>query len=285
MEYKIIDKLDKLGINGREFCQKLYDTETVMSGSFILQCIHDEIYYQSDIDLFCKMPLYDKHPPFGNYICNNLKLKLNPFIEKDPMYNNIQHVINTFVYFHENIIIQIMIVSDDIDVKKLIVDYFDLSFCKIIYDGNKLTYDQSSIDKIGYINPIYLNYSYKINCYKERVEKYENRGYIIKNRDNFPYEECYSSLLTLSAFLHNKKRERKRYKDKRNMLILYDNETIIKLITYRLLSLDNKTPFLPREIRQYIIYLCKIIINKKCKYYPKLNYNIDNYSSIVKCFS
>ena len=46
---KIIDRLVGLGLYGYEFSQQLYNTKTIMAGSFPLQCVLDEIYPKSDI--------------------------------------------------------------------------------------------------------------------------------------------------------------------------------------------------------------------------------------------
>lgn len=283
---RLVNRLDNLGLKGEEFIQQLYNNKTLMSGSFLLGSILDEQYDRCDIDLYCNLPLYDKYPSFGQWISKNLKLFCKPSIEKSAVYNEITHVMKSVTYLCNGITIQIMIISDDVNPKQLIMDYFDLSFCKVTFDGISLTYNNEVFNKIGHINPIYLNNSYFGNHYHDRIVKYENRGFVITNKDDLI--SCSitsrSSVALYYEFLNKKEQEYKIYKGKRNKLVERENTKIINILTYRLLSLDNSSPVLPCEIRQYIIYLSKIILNEKCKYYPKLKYDVKRYLAVARCF-
>src|SRR3989338_3833469 len=56
IEELIEKRLTYLGIEGKNIIQELKKTNTVISGSFILQCIYNVSWKDSDIDFFSKIP-------------------------------------------------------------------------------------------------------------------------------------------------------------------------------------------------------------------------------------
>ena len=75
---EIINRLNNFGIAGQEFCDKLYETKTIMAGSFPLQCVLKEIYDDSaDIDLYCHAELFESLLTFGNWFYHKYNTKTN----------------------------------------------------------------------------------------------------------------------------------------------------------------------------------------------------------------
>src|SRR5690348_6312076 len=52
----IIQRLNALGLEGELFCEKLAEHKCLMAGSFPLQCLLNECYPESDIDVFVSVP-------------------------------------------------------------------------------------------------------------------------------------------------------------------------------------------------------------------------------------
>lgn len=287
---KIVKRLDDLGLKGKQFCEKLYETNTIMAGSFPLQCLLGENYGDSDIDLYCHMPLYDIYPPFGQWLYNNFKLKHHPSCINWASYNFIPGLIKYYSYSSQNITIQIMIVNDNISPCQFVNTWFDLSFCEVIFDGKFLKYEDRVLNKLGSINSKYLNGEYQTwnYIYYDRILKYEKRGFTINNKDDYNKGREIAHHHNKDGYnlqpFNNKEKEISHYHDKRMLKIKNNNNVILECLTYRLLSLDNKTPILPYEIRQYIIYLSKIKLNERLIHHKQLRYHLCPYMNIVKCF-
>jgi hypothetical protein len=193
-DYKamIIDRLNKKGIDGESFCEQLVNHKCLLVGSFPLQCLLNEEYSGSQIDVFILTPII---------FCEKKSLKMTPF--------------DYYLYYNYNcapISINCQIKCADgclrynvnkdtyIDVIQInaanlfsyIQTMCDLSFCRTYFDGDRLIYTASTFNKRGYIvNP----YSYSTHSssssssvcsgsnLKNRVEKYRQRGFQITCAD------------------------------------------------------------------------------------------------------
>lgn len=163
---RVINRLNKLGLNGAIICQKILEFHCLMAGSFPLQCYLDEYYEGSDIDIFCLS---------GNERYKDWVLKTYPNATKDASTYIISGVIETSKYrINENTCINVILV-DSKNLKKFIQESFDMTFCQTTFDGEILEcyHEDLTKFKIGYvINP------HSINDPK-RKEKYLNRGFFI----------------------------------------------------------------------------------------------------------
>lgn len=169
-KYILQKKMKMLGINYIEFMNQIVSTESCISGSFILQCLlskyTDTIVWKSDIDVFTKY--YSQKcnhcniqvgaggtSSFSEYLCKNGTInemaplsQTNNFISASRAWNLNNAIIND---------ITLDLTRDDAldipDIKTFVFDSFDFDFCKVIYDGNKLTI--YNIDSVLFKNTTY----------------------------------------------------------------------------------------------------------------------------------
>ena len=262
---KITERLNKLGFNAHDFCYMLRETKTIMAGSFPLQCILDKNFEESDIDLYCHKDILDRYPAFGQWLYFNTKGCQRPSKRDYPAYVTIKHLIYMVEYHTPLINIQIMIVDDDIDLKDFVEEYFDLSFCKVVCDGNNVTVsDKQTFDYKGTLNTKYLSSDFDAYDYVfYRMQKYERRGFTITNKNDYkrgPRSNLYDD---------QKRQEQREYYERqreiykwvtsfKDKLVIEDRKKRITdkcdLVIYRLLGIDGESPHIPQIIRQYIIY-------------------------------
>ena len=170
----IIDKLNKFFTISEmlKFLSYLNDNVCI-SGSFILSTILDEDYTNNDIDIYIdNQTEYIKMLKF--LIRTNYKLIDDKnFLFK---YNNKNLIIfvDTFIKKNnENIKIDIIYCKNN---KELIKNYFDLDIVKNFYNG----YDFYVYNKDKLINKFdYISYNEITEKIKNRIIKYQNRGFNI----------------------------------------------------------------------------------------------------------
>jgi hypothetical protein len=170
----VIKRLTELDIDADEFLAHMVAFKNVISGSFILQCMYGTYWQDSDIDMFCcytdhisitPVPHITKPHPvyydvlnkqtFDNYIergypiISNIKKyidkKEHKFISADNMHEYDAMYLKSNKYkFHKATINTILVFNNEKNCKKYkdIYNYvthnFDLSFCKVVFDGTKL---------------------------------------------------------------------------------------------------------------------------------------------------
>jgi len=212
----IVNRLNSLGVDGEEFCQKMIEFKCLMAGSFPLQCLLGEFYSDSDIDIFIKrrrseytgkdeINLRSFHE-FEKWLYHKygVKSEANIYIIRDVIRSR-----KTQVTPHA--IINVILVDNE-DLEKFIMDTFDLSFCRTMFDGFEVKYDEMSLKKVGYISnreglkpyqSFYISEEqynkkkksksfredYDLDKYRvypdpqvklsQRIEKYKRRGFLI----------------------------------------------------------------------------------------------------------
>lgn len=148
----IKNRLDKFGLDGTEFCQKLIECKCVIAGSFTLQCLLDETYEESDIDIFVP---YDRKS-YSNP--NTYRCQFEKWIHKEYNINSkpeiycMRDVIASKKYqINHKTCINIILVDTN-DVEEYIKNDFDLSFCQTIFDGKEMKYWDMTLHKVGFIS-------------------------------------------------------------------------------------------------------------------------------------
>jgi hypothetical protein len=214
----IVAKLDQLGLDGEEFCNKIMENGCLMAGSFPLQCLLQEFYDDSDIDIFIK---YDKNRQnqnndiFALHHFTKFETWLySKYGKSEPTKYILYGVLRTHKYFLNNSVKINTIVVDTDDLSNFIANEFDFSFCQTIFDGTKVQCFEMSLKKIGYIvnqNHFKEKKSYHItqqehdhlikrrkhpdfvsssdariyldtsSITQQRIEKYQKRGFLILN--------------------------------------------------------------------------------------------------------
>jgi hypothetical protein len=99
------------------------------------------------------------------------------------------HKYNENNEMNENVNIDVIIVDDNYTIDQ-VIDNFDLSFCKIWFDGDNVyaTYPNDIMTKKGFLNTIYTNQYYNaiekgletMDLICLRNKKYTRRGFEIK---------------------------------------------------------------------------------------------------------
>lgn len=179
-ETKVIIQLQKLGLNAETLRSALRLTNGIIAGSFPVQCLLDETFPDSDIDIFVNIEyrrlyynLFDKE--YGIMLTYKLKYD-EPDNEQYSGLSKIKQVLN---FVCRDAHINLIFLSD-----KNPVDYvnnsFDLSFCKTYYDGDKLHFEKETLAKIGHICPVERHSNeYHLLQTMRRVSKYIKRGFIV----------------------------------------------------------------------------------------------------------
>ena len=182
-----------------EFIQKLKDTHSCISGSYILQTIHDEKWEGSDIDIFTNDVKGNGQAMF-DFLQNRLgnsKLikkeyneisqmpvmqgnrKLDLTIKSQEGYNKYDFVIcKVYDFFVDQQKIQLIIMETKYYEHMDKVSPFDLDFCKVFFDGEKFTINEAALKKEGVVCTGRVP---SIKTY-DRIMKYEKRGFKTTNK-------------------------------------------------------------------------------------------------------
>lgn len=181
-----------------DFKQCMKNTGSIISGSFILQCILKED-WNSDIDIYVPMIGNTIYPPSGNKdetnfiksdVDNFMYYQMN-FKGRHDIYADLNSVIKYVRnYYKQNQIIQI--IGIDIarhDVSTFINDTFDFSICKNAYyfDGK----DNLVLSNLNNIYHKMLNFESKnaVQSSISRYYKYQKRGFVFKNKNSLTYDD------------------------------------------------------------------------------------------------
>lgn len=245
---KIHQRLYKMGIDAKEFVEKMIEGKAIISGSFPLQCILGEEWENSDIDVFLigertDETFWDKLLLNGSpedcddfrrmlneegmvdtyrtrntnlYINYNIKNSFDKyiaqkgyFVRKGKGYWDTDFHI--WEYKYKNNKLQIIYCDPNNDLMEHI-DAFDFSFCKIVYDGVRVYFDDwdNIYHKFGYINDNIFNSEARIvnakkrtmfltqyhfkslellmeSGFMKRYKKYKERGFTFQNEEDFDY--------------------------------------------------------------------------------------------------
>lgn len=148
---KIHNRLKQLDLKVDEFIFNLKQCKGVISGSFLIQILlssskNNVIWQDSDIDIFFEMSKNEIHchcddkfafpsgktSIFSPYLCENGKI-----YETCESYDTIENLSSSRKWQLGKSIINDIVISGDI--KTFINQTFDFDFCKILFDGDKLT--------------------------------------------------------------------------------------------------------------------------------------------------
>jgi hypothetical protein len=257
---KFTNKLTSLGVtNPHKFMDVIKDSNSVISGSMILQILLDEEWDGSDIDIYTisyeklidellriepiDKALINNDIPIGYLTeeelvirdqCRAIKNKASSFYK----YENKNPIklgkISTFNY-SDKLKIQIIEIQDEniLDFSEYMNKYvcrtYDFDFCKNMYDGfNVFIHDRKSIlNKTCDLKNIQLP-----TCRLERIIKYNKRGFTINS-----VNEYYTRFLTCESL--NKRIDNGEYadeevkyirRDRRMAHILYYLRNIFKAL-------------------------------------------------------
>ena len=196
-------------INPDELIQKLKDTHSCISGSYILQTIHNEKWEESDIDIFTN-DINGNGQDMFNFLQNTLgngKLKKKEYneISQKNEYNEISQmpvmqgenrkldltmksqedynkydfvICKVYDFFVDQKIIQLIIMESKYYEHMDKVRPFDLDFCKVYFDGEKFTINEAALTKEG---AVCAGRVPSIKTY-DRIKKYEKRGFKVTNK-------------------------------------------------------------------------------------------------------
>lgn len=209
-------KLNNLNVNPNEFLNRLIDTKSVISGSFVLQCLLSNAFNivhwdNSDIDVYCpyyagncthcdNRHLHRNTSEFSIYLCEKSTWKdcdIYPLLD----------ISSSRKWNLGNTVINDISLTENTNINKFINDTFDYDFCKVVFDGVKLhlykldslikkqtIYEGDSIPKEYYYDygnvwffPFFKGHlinSAILKTLSERLIKYTNRGFNIKVNPN-----------------------------------------------------------------------------------------------------
>lgn len=169
----------------------------VIAGGFVLSCFSD--FVSNDIDIYIKtkdmikfahnLPAYIS--PNSLDIISNYDSIGKKYVQRMLCYKYDEDNIPNY-----NIKIDIVIVDDKYEISQ-VIDNFDLTFCKIWFDGDKIyaSHPNDITNKKGTFNKLYLNKYYnaiknnvtQIDLLHLRNKKYTDRGFKINiAKDPYP---------------------------------------------------------------------------------------------------
>ena len=123
----IRDRLRVMGFDPDEFIQKMIAQKAIIAGSIVLSCMLSEVYPHQDIDIYLqtKQKGYRIVEPFEEYLfgVTQYSCAKNGY----SLLRNIKYT-RSFTKYLETIVL-------DMDPTKFVIQNFDLSFCKLIFDG------------------------------------------------------------------------------------------------------------------------------------------------------
>jgi len=187
----------------------LKETNSVISGSFITWCIGKKNFEYQDIDIFTHNE---------EKLLNNIPSQNNKLVDIDIISSYFNTKLNNYIKKIYNlddgeIKIQIIVLKEEVKIKEAI-EQFDLSCCKLFYDGEKLGSCNNN-DLIKSINDV-INYETTYNCVHieneefltcriikdmERIQKYINRDFSITNLNEDYYNKM--KILLINSLIKN----------------------------------------------------------------------------------
>ena len=162
----------------------LRDHNAIIAGGSVLGSLSENSYIR-DLDIYVNLKnaqnfynaLFKYQPEIYAYGYGNHTAP--PYDSSFLIQNNILGRYN--IYLFGTIQTDIMIVSDDVSVES-VVENFDLSFCKVWYNGTEIftNHYQDILERRGTLGQNYLEAYLKGNTFTmKRIKKYTRRGYTI----------------------------------------------------------------------------------------------------------
>ena len=168
--------LKSIGLDPDTIFKQLRDYKCVISGSFPLMCLLDKLPkpFTSDIDIY---GLYDKSDKdrstkyrsmypiheFEENLYKDIKSKWGAHGHHEGYSTlKIEYLRDYYTRENDGSEYKIQFISTQIDPTKFIAKIFDLSFCKIIFDGNNLFVDrfEDTIQKKGILSNVSKYFDY-----------------------------------------------------------------------------------------------------------------------------
>jgi hypothetical protein len=167
----IVAKLEQWGLDGEEFCRKIKENDCLMAGSFPLQCLLQEFYPDSDIDIFIKDNKNMQNEIYGSHHFTEFETWLfSKFGKSETTTDVLYGILRTHTYsFGSSIKINTIVVDTD-NLHNFIANSFDFSFCQTIFDGINVQCFELSLKKIGYI--VNQNHFGTINSFRLTQEEH-----------------------------------------------------------------------------------------------------------------
>ena len=182
-----------LEINQQEYDDFIYSLKeynTVIAGGFVLSCFSD--FKSNDIDIYITSKNMKKFacnlPPFLSPISLDFISKYDS-IGKKYVQRMLCYKYDKNNEPNDDIKVDIVIVDDNYTIYQ-VIDNFDLTFCKIWFDGDNVyaSHPNDIRTKTGSLNDLYLDDYYsaiktkktQLNLIHQRNEKYTNRGFTIR---------------------------------------------------------------------------------------------------------
>jgi len=199
----IVDRLKLIGLNDpMTFIEKLIESKAFIAGSFVVQCLLNETYTGSDIDIYvhgntCPFNAINKYIFTGcGFNCDVLK-QFDSYLIHDILSTSI----NVTIDGHDHVTFNFIHVDTENcgSLEQFIFNSFDLSFCQTWFDGHDIYYRPQTMFKNGWIeNKSILKYCRTViprfimnpenhtftqqtldDRVLQRIEKYQSRGFTI----------------------------------------------------------------------------------------------------------
>jgi len=174
----VLSRLGMLQLNGKKLLMQIKKWKCLIAGSFPLQCLLNEFYKDSDIDIYVKYNKdFDNIHPIEEWLCSYYKTcAMDHHYMIDGVFKSTRYNLRTNIKEKRNstvkTIVNIVIVKTKKSLEQFIYDNFDLSFCMTIINGEGLLYNELSKLKIGYVANTKKNkYSQVIGIQKLRNAK------------------------------------------------------------------------------------------------------------------
>ena len=217
-QHVVLKRLTKIfGINDAiELNKNLHKYKCYISGSFIVQCVLDEYWINTDIDIYKQ--LEDNNDPLdpGIFCDDFTSIQCSYGLQYDFSGSAYKELpVNTDHYKHKLTATEVDLVSvwkpnpkSNMSYKTILefIDHmFDIDAIKVAYDGNKIYirhfYDlatkntTANISAYNYMkNVCDEHYEYLIDQVLWRIKKYTFRGFTIKENFDVEFEKLYKTL-------------------------------------------------------------------------------------------
>ena len=158
----------------------LKDNNAIIAGGSVLASVIDGVI--NDLDIYVNLKNAQKF--YNNLYTTSLidseySRHIAPPYDKSFLIKN--NILSRFTTYMRSTKVDIMVVSDDVSVES-VVENFDLSFCKIWYNGTDILtrYYQDIINRKGTLGKDYLEAYLEGNMFTiKRLKKYNKRGFTI----------------------------------------------------------------------------------------------------------
>lgn len=155
-------------INDLDIYVNYSNAKELLDDLYVIGCSHMDVQ---------KAPVYDE----SFFRKNNIIARFYTVMDAQSFYRSRPEYFGQLC-FKNRISIDIMIIPDHIPLENVVTN-FDLTFCQVWWDGEKLdSYDIDDVrSKSGSLNPDYVESFLNLNSFIiKRLDKYRNRGFKIK---------------------------------------------------------------------------------------------------------